>query len=151
MRGRVFGFARTLACGLCAVVIVSSLGCGSGVKPPELFPVSGKVTYQGRPVPGAKLVFIPAKEDPKKPPTLRANGETDADGVYELTWGQEQIAGSPAGSFKVFIIAYQAVDATHDSETAPPSLIPEKYNSPVTSGLTAIVKEDGENVANFDL
>lgn len=152
MTGRVVVLARTVVCGLLTVLILSSLGCGGGEKPPPLFPVSGKVTYQGKPVPGAKLAFIPANEDPKRPSAAgRASGETDADGEYELAWGVDQIAGSPAGKFKVIIFAFQAVDDQHDSETKPPSLIPEKYDSPITSGLTATVNEDDDNVVNFNL
>ena len=141
--------SRVMAVGLCASIWLSSLGCSGGTKGPDLYPVSGKVTFQGKPLAGAKLMFISAAEDPKKPPAERPAAETDAEGSYELTWGDE--AGAPAGKYKVMIFAFKEVDDTHDSESKPPSLIPEKYNSPAGSALTAVVKEDGENVANFDL
>ena len=147
--GRFCVPGRAIAYVLCAFVCVSSWGCGSAGKTPDLYPVSGKVTYQGKPLAAAKLVFIPAAEDPKKPSAERPNAETDAEGSYELTWGDE--AGAPAGKYKVMIFAFAEVADTHDSETAPPSLIPAKYNSPASSGLTAVVTEDDENVANFEL
>ncbi len=113
--------------------------------------MTGKVTYQGKAVPGAKVSFIPANEDPKKPsPAGRAGGETDADGAYELAWGKDQLAGCPAGNFKVIIFAYQDLGDKADDEVKPPSLIPEKYNNPMTSGLKATVKED-DNEINFNL
>jgi hypothetical protein len=151
MTGRFNILARTVAVSLGTVVIMSSLGCGSSIKAPDLHPVSGTVTFQGIPVPGAKLVFIPANENPAKPSIERSAGETDAEGSYELTWGVDEAAGSPAGKFKVIIFAFQDVDSSYDSETKPPSLIPEKYNSPVLSGLTADIKEDADNVINFEL
>ena len=151
MSGCFINFARTIAASLCAIVIMSSLGCGSGIKAPRLHPVSGKVTFQGKPVPGATLVFIPANEDPNKPSIERSAGKTDEQGSYELTWGIDEAIGSPAGKYKVFITAFQEVDDSFDSEAKPPSLIPEKYNSPVSSGLTADVKENDDNVINFEL
>ena len=151
MTGRVIELGRAIACGLVAVLILSSLGCGGGEKPPPLFTVTGKVTYQGKGVPGAKIAFIPANEDPKKPAAAgRAGGETDDDGVYELTWGKDQVAGCPAGNFKVIIFAFQDMGDKADDEVKPPSLIPEKYNNPMTSGLTKTVKED-DNEIDFNL
>jgi hypothetical protein len=151
MSGCFSNFLRAAAGCLGTIVVMSSLGCGSGVKPPALHPVSGKVTFDGKPVPGAMLVFIPANEDPQKPSNERSAGKTDDEGTYELTWGIDEVAGSPAGKFKVFITAFKAVDENFDNEEKPPSLIPEKYNSPVSSGLTAEVKEGDENVINFEL
>ena len=149
--GHRFALTRTVAIGLLTGVLISSLGCGSSTTVPDLYPASGKVTFEGKPVPGAKLVFIPANEDPKKPSVERSAGETDEEGNYELAWGDDQAAGSPAGKYKVIIFAFQKVDSNFDSEDKPASLIPEKYNSPVSSGLTADVKEDSENVINFEL
>jgi hypothetical protein len=151
MTGRFLVLVRGAAVNLITVVIMSSLGCGSGSKAPELHAVSGTVTYQGKPVPGAKLVFIPANENPAKPSIERSVGETDAEGTYELTWGIDEAAGSPAGRYKVIVFAFQEVDSSFDSESKPPSLIPEKYNIPDSSGLTADVKKDAENVINFEL
>ncbi|HEY2250329.1 MAG TPA: hypothetical protein VGH74_04680 [Planctomycetaceae bacterium] len=150
MSDKISKSIRKLTYGLTVVAALSSLGCG-GAKTPDLFAVSGQVTFQGQPVPGAKLVFIPQNEDPKSLPRDRSRGETDADGNFEMTWGADQIAGSPAGNYKVIVFAYQDLGEAHDDEITPPSLIPEKYNSPITSGLTATVTEDDENVVNFDL
>jgi len=150
MTGRVIVSGRIVASALCAVLILSSLGCG-GEKAPPLFPVSGKVMYQGKPVAGAKVAFVAANEDPKKPSAAgRAGAETDADGAYELSWGKDQLAGCPAGNFKVIIFAFQDLGDQADDEVKPPSLIPEMYNNPVTSGLKATVKEE-DNEINFNL
>ncbi len=141
--------ARVLGLGLCALICALSQGCGGGEAPPELFPVTGKVTYQGKPVPGAKIMFfLDAKENLKKPSPERPYGEADADGNYELTWGEGE--GAPEGKYKVSITALQPYGPEDDTELKPPSLIPDKYQSPTSSGLTAVVK-DGDNVLNFEL
>ena len=141
---------RLKAWAVCGALLVAISGCGkSGPEIPELFTVSGKVTFEGKPVPGAKVVFIAAKEDPKKPPQLRPSAEADDEGNYTLMWGDNE--GAPEGSYKVIIMAFKEHGPDDDTETRPPSLIPDRYNSPGSSGLTAVVKEDDENVVNFDL
>jgi hypothetical protein len=151
MPSRISKSACKVRHGLIGIVILSSVGCGAGTKPPDLYAVSGKVTFQGKPLPGAKLVFIPEKQDAKAPPGGVPGGETDDDGNFEMTWGTDQIAGAPAGKYKVIVFAYKDLGEAHDDEVKPPSLIPERYNSPTTSGLTATVTDDDDNVVNLDL
>jgi hypothetical protein len=144
MIGRFF----VVACGLVVVACLSSSGCGAKRPPvPELSPVSGKITFEGKPVPGAKIVFIPANEDPKKPPETRPAAESDDAGNYSLMWDENE--GAPPGNYKVIIMAFKQVDE-EDDEVKPPSLIPERYSSPKLSGLKAVVKED-DNVIDFPL
>jgi hypothetical protein len=142
LRERVWGL------GVCALICALCQSCG-GEAPPELFPVSGRVTYQGKPVPGAKVMFfLDAKENLKQPSPERPYGEADDDGNYELAWGEGE--GAPEGKYKVSIMALKPYGPEDDTELKPPSLIPEKYQSPASSGLTAVVK-DGDNVVNFEL
>jgi hypothetical protein len=126
-------------------------GCGGPVVP-ELYSVSGKVTYQGKPVPKAKINFIPVnKEDAKKAnlPGDRAGAETDENGEYVVFWGSEN-EGAPAGKYMITIVAFAPYGPNDDTEVAPPSLIPKSYSDPKTSGLTREVKEQ-DNTFNFDL
>jgi hypothetical protein len=112
--------------------------------------VSGKVTIAGKPVPGARVVFVPTtKDDPKKPPSTCPAGEADAEGNYTLMWGDNE--GAQAGNYKVIIMAFQKHGPGDDTDARPPSLIPDRYTTPASSGLEAVVKEEDENVANFDL
>ena len=134
-----------------AIFCLAAVGCGGGPEIPELYSVTGKVTYQGKPVPNAKLVFIPEKEDKKEAgkPGNRPAAETNENGEYTVLWGQDA-EGAPAGKYTITILAYAPYGPGDDTESAPPSLIPLKYNNPKTSGLTREVKED-DNVFNFDL
>lgn len=143
---------RVLGLGFCALLCASVLGCGSGKETPSLFPVTGKVTYQGKPVVGATVVFVPdAKPDSKSQLAERISGETDDDGNYAILWG-ERVEGAPEGKYKVVVTAVEPFVDGEDSEAPRTNLIPDNYGNPQTSGLTAVVKdEDGENVANFEL
>jgi hypothetical protein len=144
---------RVLGLGLWTLLYALG-GCGSGEKIPELFPVTGKVTYQGKAVPRATVVFVPevqAKRNPKEaaPAVGRIAGETDDDGNYVLAWN-EKADGAPEGKYKVVITAVEPFGPEDDDEKKRANLIPDKYGSPATSGLSAVVKDD-DNVSNFNL
>ncbi|MBI3862297.1 MAG: carboxypeptidase regulatory-like domain-containing protein [Planctomycetia bacterium] len=154
---RVVVRARGVSFTLCALIGVLGLGCGSDEKTPELIPVMGKVTYNGRPVAGATVVFVSDAKPTKKkkddePAEKRVTGETDDDGNYELFWGENH-AGAPSGKYAVAISAIKpfAEGEDTDSEVVRPNRVPAKYGNPKTSGLTAQVKDDSDNAFNFDL
>ena len=148
MMRHFFVLVRSVVCGLCATAALACIGCGSADDNLELVPVTGKVTYQGRPLAGAKLMFIPTDKEMAERPAA----EVDAEGAYELLCNEQ--AGAPPGKYEVVVMAFKPVvetDPNYDSEARPPSLIPEKYNNPKTSGFTAVVKEEGANDFNFKL
>ena len=143
---------RGLLLGLSTVFI---LGCGpGGPSGPAVFPVTGKITYNGSPVPNATLTFIPSSGPV-------ASGQTDENGVYSLKTGSEE--GAVAGEHKIGIIA---VEKQNQGEISPDSpeyekmmsgqrpeekwLIPEKYGNTLSSGLTKTVKEE-DNVIDIEL
>lgn len=92
--------------------------------------VSGKVVYQGQPLPGGTITFVPAKG---KPVTVAI----DADGNYKAT-------AVPVGAARIAVET-----ASLKPGRKPPKdkkipgdqggkylRIPEKYGNPKTSGLT---------------
>ncbi|MCI0360111.1 MAG: hypothetical protein L0211_16660 [Planctomycetaceae bacterium] len=139
-----------LACGATCFT-----GCGDANSHGQtLAPVQGMVKYLGQPLVNAQVVFLP-----DTPGQLPALGITDSSGHYELLTivpGD----GASLGKHRVKVIA-RGPDKT-PAGTAPGTivagapvepgapLIPEKYFSFDTSGLTAEVKEGGTTV-NFDL
>jgi hypothetical protein len=147
---------RVLGWGLCALLCASGLGCG-GEKIPPLFSVTGKITYNGKPVPGATIMFFPEakpaskakKGEDNQPMPRRLKGSTDDDGNYELAFGEDHV-GAPAGKYKVGISAIE-FEPGDDEDEARPNKVPNNYGNPETSGFTAVVKEDGDNVFNFTL
>ena len=117
------------------------IGCGPGR--PETAKVQGTVTYEGKPLDGARVTFYPSGSRP-------AGGITDAEGKFNLMTF-EQGDGVILGECGVAIAK---------SKGTPPSpqnpmgtmiyLIPKRYSSPKTSGLIRKV-ESGENNFTFDL
>jgi len=109
-------------------------GCGSGVPPTGS--VSGKVTYKGQPFTTGVVTFINEKAG------RGASSDLDSSGSYHI----ESIR---TGDYNVAI----------HRRPPPPSegprvienwklSIPDKYQNPQTSGLTATV-EPGRNIVDF--
>ena len=88
-------------------------GCG-GVDRPDLAPVRGKVTLDGRPLPDARLEFQPVG------PWRTSMGVTDARGEYELSYIRDE-KGAAVGGHRVRI-------TTVGRTEAEPEIVPAKYN-----------------------
>jgi|SRR6185437_7569869 len=103
------GFAWLALCGLVA-------GCGDGG--PKLYPVTGKVLVNGKPLTSGSVVYNP---DKAKGNTFTgvSVGELNADGVYTLDTNGKP--GAPAGSYKITITSSGAVsqDNTKPSAKSP--------------------------------
>jgi len=135
------------------LVLLSILaGCGDSSQLPPIAAVSGVVTYKGKPIPSANVLFAPETSGPM------AVGTTNADGQFTLvTQGQP---GAVLGSHRVVIQAVvpkggaqaQTVDPVTGREIVVEqvSLIPEKYGDMNRSGVTAVV-EKKKNEFRFDL
>ena len=147
-------------CILLTIVLCIAAGCGGGSKLP-IKPVTVVVTYKGTPVPDANVTFV--SDNPETPPAF---GSTDASGVAKPR--TPQIGdGVVLGTHKVLINKEQIVNdkkaADQESpEYVPPPpggapvpkvkhLIPEKYNAPGTTPLTAEVTQRGPGEFKFEL
>jgi hypothetical protein len=129
-------------------------GCGGTDGAPELAPASGTISYQGKPLAGAHVVF--ASESGAR----ISRGITDDNGRYQL------------GTFKPgdgAVVGKQLVTVVAEGPRRPPppgtpgagmpggpslpglALIPEKYFQPQTSGLTAEVRSGENNVFDIEL
>ena len=144
-------FARAFCVLFVLVGLVMLVGCGPDR--PATTKVSGRVTYQGKPVVTGQIMFIPAHGRP----AIASIGE---DGSYTLTTFDKG-DGAAIGKYSVTINATRTIGgptATSLEEegrmpSEPPRverLVPEKYSQRQTSPLKAEVKE-GDNVINFDL
>ena len=124
------------------LVSALSAGCGgSGVA--GLLTVEGEVTYDGKPVANAAILFIPEKGQ-------SAYGVTDSRGHYMLTTRAPGDGALPGG-YRVTVSAVvqeggHAVDERGLEDTSRPErpvtirrLVPEVYSDPNRSGLTAVV------------
>ncbi|WP_437202821.1 carboxypeptidase-like regulatory domain-containing protein [Planctomicrobium sp. SH664] len=128
-------------------------GCGSSDSL-SLADVKGDVSYQGKPVPNATVMFIPQDG------SLPAMGTTNATGEFTLrTQGQN---GAVPGTHGVTIVAVvdsrvltaEELDSMSAQQLAAVrrSLIPKKYNNQQSSGLSVQVTHDNKpNTFTFDL
>ena len=139
---------------------------GCGPKRPEMGRVEGVVTFQGKPLAEAEVMFVPRQVG--RP----ASGRTDQQGHFRLTTFEER-DGALLGEHDVIVIkiAMGPVPAAlkpppgHAAEPSGPArlrhnpsqppaprrwLIPQRYGDVKTSGLSAAVKP-GKNWFPFDL
>ncbi len=133
-----------------ALAAAAAGGCSSAGPPPRPKPVPahGLVRYNGKPLDGAHVVFTNTEAG------ISAEGETDADGKFSLTTFRPDDGAVP-GHYHVTVTKAQE-PTRHGAANAPPVfrqggapharwLIPQKYSSLKTSGLTADVGETGSD------
>ena len=94
---------------------VLAAGCGDS----KVVSVSGRLTYQGKPVPNAFVHFVPASGRPSL-------GETDADGKFTLVY-DPQTKGAERGKHRVFVQHNAAADSARPGAVpgAAPKMSPE--------------------------
>jgi hypothetical protein len=154
--------SRQVGCLLALAICLSAFaGCG-GSDEPKLYTVTGQVMFQGGPLPGAQVTFVPDKG----PVAL---GTTDNDGKFTLRTGVSE--GCVEGTCRVAVVLASAgsndLAATMSPEDmqrmamegklndalkkSQKSLIPEKFNRADSSGLQFTVEKSGENNFTIDL
>ena len=120
------------------ILLVPLCGCGSSG--PDMHPVQGVVSYQGKPLPLGRVSFVPNGYRP-------SSALIDAHGRYKLE--------APAGEHRIEVVAnaYRSADKSKPSidvnfgETQP--LVPAKYNRYQSSGI--IVTVEAKPVNQIDL
>jgi hypothetical protein len=115
-------------------ILVLLAGCGKSG--PELAAVSGRVTLDGQPLPGAQLMFQP---EALGSPSF---GLADREGKYELGYKR---------GVKGAVIGWHAVKIQMDPGASTPSgekSLPARYNT--ESNLRREVVS-GENILDFEL
>lgn len=138
-------------------------GCSSSSGPAReaTYPVTGIVTFQGKPVAGADITFYSTTSE------RSAFGKTDDSGRYYLTTFKANDGAVPGRSDVTIVqIPPIAPTPTADIESedyappglgqsteppAPVSTLPAKYANRQSSGLFGVVNADGDNEISFDL
>jgi len=141
--------------GICLLSVFHA-GCSGAPAKPAVYPVTGVVTQAGRPVEGARVLFVP--DDQKLQP---ASAITDKDGKYSVTTF-EQNDGAQPGSYKIKVlkyeggappppaggdekrfISYEEEQKAYKEESkpapAPKNVLPKKYEYEDRSGLAHTV------------
>lgn len=131
---------------------VLAAGCGRKVTRPEVFPAGGLVTLDGKPLEGARLSFE------HEAATYWAEGRTDASGRYALMTFSGTDGALP-GNYFVAITKYEDPATVPEKirevpNYVPKNLLPARYATAKTSGLSATVeprRDAGANRFDFKL
>jgi len=141
----------------CGVYMVLGLavwfvsGCG-GTDRLETAEVTGKVTLDGQPLSHGTVIFAPERG-------RGATADNQSDGSFTLSTYRRG-DGAIVGMHKISVFCTEEVVETQPNDPGnldagmfkmDRSLIPTKYNSPGTSGLTFEVKAKTDNVADLEL
>lgn len=118
-----------------SAAVFTLLGCGGQGGDPSA-PVSGRVTFDGKPLTAGEVIFV--AENGK-----RSKGNISADGSFKLA--SPSGGDSPVGPSYVCVTALQPAPSG-DRYAAPVSLIPARFGQPEQSGMTWDVQPDGSQV-----
>ncbi|MDR1384669.1 MAG: carboxypeptidase-like regulatory domain-containing protein [Planctomycetaceae bacterium] len=129
------------------------LGCNHESQLYGLVPVEGIVYYDGKPLDGAVVNFIPNHPDQRS-----AVGTTDATGKFVLMTLNPNDGAAP-GEYQVTVskmsgtgweVSMTEQQSAKSKDDIKP-LLPVKYSIPAKSGLTAIVPVQGVKDLKFEL
>lgn len=118
------------------------MGCG-GVDRPELATVKGRITLKGKPVPLAKVIFIP------KNGGQSSSGETGPNGDYELFFRYEE-PGAELGKHTISVSTFEPQEVADDGKRqgGRAEMVPKQYNTESTLEREVVA---GENVIDLEL
>jgi hypothetical protein len=126
------------------ILLPLTVGCGEEPRSPQ-FPVSGKVTVDGKPLEQGLISFLPSVSGPAASAPIEA-------GAFAL----DRTDGPGQGPYKVEIVSVQSTGRQVVSPDDPSvtieetrNIIPTRYNA--RSDLLVQVSADGENAYRFDI
>lgn len=158
MRGRIW---------LVAIILVTLTGCPRFKT--NTVPVSGVVTYQGKPVEGAQVALVPRDsgtpasgviDSDSAPEARAARGVTDANGKFTVkTYFNPEVdaAGARPGEYTVTVTKFLPPEGMtllqwdqaqmSPNPSVPPLrwVVPKKFSSARTSGLSVTVERGSDN------
>lgn len=124
MQRTLTGGARLAACAALAAVLLTPTGCGE--VGPQIVPVSGTVTLDGKPLAYGHVQVLPAGWRP-------ASGRLDGAGRFTLTTSSPN-DGCAVGTHPVVVLAGESITPETMKWHAP-----QKYADVTTSGLTVTI------------
>ena len=122
---------------LCGLLVLAAAGCHRG---PQIAPVSGRVTLDGKPLAMAEVKF--------EPPVGRAShGRTNDNGEYQLRYTRDEM-GALVGQHTVRILSATEVTLPGGKFVLRPQMVPPQYNT--KSDVKREVKAE-DNRFDFDI
>jgi hypothetical protein len=112
-------------------------GCGESRQP--VYPVAGKVSYQGLPPVGAQVVLHRQGGSPAGAPPLVASGVVKDDGTFQIG-SYDANDGAPPGEY-VATIAWHRLITDAGGSGRGPNVLPPQYSDPLNSPIKVSVKD----------
>ena len=160
---RFTNYGCGLAVVLLGVCLLFSTGCGSEKDPRarHLVPARGTITIDGAPLGGATIIFAPTENNQF---SVQSATMSDQNGRFELTTFLPGDGIHP-GNYNVTVFKDETFNSVSDEEIArmeasgrgvsydiiTRSLIPTRYNSSETSGLTIEIPARGNRNISISL
>ncbi len=129
-----------IAVGLLIPITLAS--CSSSEATVSVFPVSGKVTFNGAPAEGAQ-VLLHAKGH-ALPPNIAPMGTVKADGTFQIGAFSSN-DGAPAGDY-IATVVWRKIVQTEGGAGRGPNVLPAEYAKPDSSPLKITVKDQGNDL-----
>ncbi len=129
-----------------AAVALGGTSCHPSGREP-VYPVSGKVYYQGKPAAGATVTFV--RRDALDAKVHRPGGQVGPDGSFRLST-YTSYDGAPAGRYAVTVV-YPSPVRKENGENAGPDLFHGRYGDPKTTPLSAEVKRGTNQLEPFQI
>jgi hypothetical protein len=147
-------------CRLLLAFVLAATGCSSAESFPDLHPLTGTVTREGRPVTEGGVIFLP---DPPNGSGLVVNASVNPDGTFAAETsrssgkGAEIRAGAPSGRYKVVYHPPGNGAKTGLEVELEPRVTVERGANAATLTLPAVMprgngvpRDDDPNAPNFD-
>jgi len=128
-----------------ALALASISGCSE--KRVAVFPVTGKLTFEGQAPEGAQVVLHPVSSTEAN--NVTAAGSVKSDGTFKITV-YEDGDGAPAGDYVATVQWFRFV-ADEGSGGRGPNVLPAKYASAETSPIKVTVKSGTNELPPIDL
>lgn len=137
-------------------VLVAAVGflsaCSSdNAADPTTTPVTGTVTFEGKPVDGAIVVFRPNTSSG----ATTAQSTTDVEGKFDvhifLDNGKRDKRGMMPADYQIEVTQLTKTSGDTSIFSPPKNRLPQKYASVQTSGLETTVSADRKNEIQLEL
>ncbi len=120
------------------LLLGGAFGCGSGVSSRvPVAPAKGQITYDGKPIANALVIFHPLNPD-KDAPKPRAKVESDGSFVVETYDSKD---GAPVGDYAVTIEWWLT---SGKGDEPPTNRLPGRFARTASSGVKVTIR-DGDN------
>jgi hypothetical protein len=131
---------------LFGAMLLGLVSCGHDGRN-EVYPVKGKVLFQGNSAEGATVTFHPAEGD--SPKASLPGAQVRKDGEFQLSTFRSY-DGAPAGRYVVTIV-YPSSDRRENDENIGPDLLRGRYANPKTSPLRIEILKQDNKLEPFEL